>query len=445
MNDGFLSSNRWQVDLNFMEGSTRSTAEEVETMNRQRAALDKMRRIATGLLVGMLVLFVLSRSLEGEASGWAWVRAFAEAAMIGALADWFAVSALFRHPLGLPIPHTAIVRQEKDRIGVAVARFIRGSFLTPREVQRQWDHWRPLERLLSHFSHVEATRTVLRWVVSQGPRLLKGKGDRKLARLLTNSVTSGLQNLPLGKLANIALEAFLKSPTRRKMISPVLGRIARTVAENKDWVEQEAVKSATPYKSSLLDRFSKAATQMVSGKAVEKFSAQMEAASKDENHPLYDKIEDSLREAAQELGEMDPAHWSDLKDRILGNQETDRILTDALHKAAVTLSEGAEKMERDGTLDQWAELIAESVANLGKDFSDLDSRVKAMAGRLAENYGVGVERLISQTVAGWEAEELIERLETQVGADLQFIRINGTLIGGTIGVLLHGLALVIWH
>ena len=112
-----------------------------------RDRLKRMRILATGLLVLMVMTYGLSRSLEESITAWSWVRAFAEAAMVGALADWFAVTALFRHPLGLPIPHTAIVKEEKARIGDLVGQFVRGSFLTHEEVSRQWRDWRPVERL----------------------------------------------------------------------------------------------------------------------------------------------------------------------------------------------------------------------------------------------------------------------------------------------------------
>ena len=234
-----------------------------------REDLFKMRRLATGLLMGMAVVFVVARTLEEGASGWSWIRAFAEAAMVGALADWFAVTALFRHPLGLPIPHTAIVKTEQARIGSAVARFVRGSFLSRAEVDRQWEEWQPLDQLLRHLSQPEQTRKMLRWIVQQGPKFFQGQRDQSLSELLSTTMRRGLSALPVTKLLQVATNGFLKSPSRRQIIAPMLKRVSVMLDQNRDWVSEEAVKSSTPQKNQFFDKLTKAATAVVSTKAVE--------------------------------------------------------------------------------------------------------------------------------------------------------------------------------
>lgn len=409
--------------------------------------LVRMRRLATGLLVVMAMLYVLARSLEGSGTFWPWLRAFTEAAVVGALADWFAITALFRHPLGIPIPHTAIVRKEKSRIGNAVASFVRKSFLTPEEVTRQWKRWRPITRFVERISRPAESEKLLRWGLARLPKLL-GKGDREtVAKFGASGLRRLVRGIPMTRLLTIFLQGFLKSPGRRSLISPILGRVGQSVSENRAWVMGEASRSTTPKRIKLFDVLSKAAASAVSGKAVEKFSAELAAASEDETHPLYDKIEEALAETAREFEEGGADRWEVLKSRILDDPETKETLEEVLRKAGALIAESAGSGPDAETLAEWSQLLANAATRLmenGEQLDSLENQAGELAARFSNRYGPGFETIISRTVESWEAEELIDRLENQVGADLQFIRINGTLIGGLVGVLLHGLGLLIW-
>ena len=268
-----------------------------------REKLNRMRLLATGLLVLMVVTYGISRSLEETMSAWAWVRAFSEAAMVGALADWFAVTALFRHPLGLPIPHTAIVKKEKKRIGNLVGQFVRGSFFTREEVSRQWKDWRPVERLAGWLREEENAEKSVQRVAGALPSLVAKADGMELARIGGDKVREGLQQLPVGRLVSVLLKGFLRSPSRREVLAPVLGRLSLTVAENRDWVMDEARKGAPMRGAKILGAVTEVAAMMMSGKAVEKLSTELAAASKDEEHPLFTKIEEALGQTLQELEE----------------------------------------------------------------------------------------------------------------------------------------------
>ena len=406
-----------------------------------------MRRLATGLLVVMACLYVLARSLEGNGSFWPWLGAFSEAAVVGALADWFAVTALFRHPLGLPIPHTAIVRKEKERIGAAVASFVRKSFLTPEEVARQWQSWRPLKKATQYLSNPAGSENAVRWALARVPRLV-GSSDRKtLARLGASGIRHGAATIPMGRMVTILLQGFLKSPGRRGLISPILGRLAHSVAANREWVMDEASKSTKPKKLKIFDLLSKTAASVVSGKAVVKFATELEAASQNENHPLYEKIEDALRETAGELEGSGGQEWEVLKARIIDDPDTLQTLAEVVDRALTLMVESAGNLAADGTLEKWSQVLSDAAARLGEDEERLvgiEERAGELVARFVGRYGSNVERLINRTVASWEANELISRIENQVGADLQFIRVNGTLIGGLVGLLLHGVGLLVW-
>lgn len=414
----------------------------------RNASLKRMRRIATGLLVVMVVLYGLARSLEEGAGFWPWARAFAEAAMVGALADWFAVTALFRHPLGLPIPHTAIVRREKDRIAAAVASFVRKSFLTPEEVGRQWLEWRPMKRVVEHFSDRERASSRLKWGLKRLPGFLKEKDRAALAAVVATGMRRGAGVVPVGRVVTILLRGFLKSPGRRELMAPILGRIGQSVAANREWVMDEAGKAGRPKRLKVVDFLSRAAASAVSGKAVEKFAEEMEEASRNFDHPLYEKVEEALSETARELEAGSVERWEILKGRVFDDPETMETIQEVVEQALGLVLESAESLEADGTLEKWGEAIAGAAGRLQDDegrLRELEERAGEVAVGLFGRYGGKAEDLIYDTVSRWEADELIERIESQVGADLQFIRVNGTLIGGLVGVVLHGLGLMIWN
>mgnify|MGYP000371473327 CR=1 FL=1 len=410
-------------------------------------SLSKMRRLATGLLVVMAILFVLARSMEGTGAFWPWLKAFAEAAMVGAMADWFAVTALFRHPLGLPIPHTAIVKKEKARIGAAVASFVRKSFLTPDEVTRQWMEWKPMRRIAKHLSCPENATRRLKWMVSRLPDLLKKSDRENLARLGASGIRHGVGTVPMARILTILLKGFLKSPGRRDLISPIIGRIGKSVSDNRDWVMEEAGKATKPKKIKVVDFLSKAAASAVSGKAVEKFASQMAAASADPEHPIYDKIEEALRETAIELESGGVERWEAIKARVIVDPETVKTVQEVVDQGLRLFLESVEAFDENGTIERWSEVIAGAATRLVSDESrmeDLEDRAAKMAARFFGRYGDSAEKLVNRTVDSWEADELIARIENQVGADLQFIRVNGTLIGGFVGLLLHGVGLLVW-
>ncbi|MGJ8726327.1 MAG: DUF445 domain-containing protein [Roseibacillus sp.] len=416
-------------------------------MMEGREKLNRMRLLATGLLVLMVITYGVSRSLEETMSAWAWVRAFSEAAMVGALADWFAVTALFRHPLGLPIPHTAIVKKEKKRIGNLVGQFVRGSFFTREEVSRQWKDWKPVERLAGWLREEENAEKSVQRVAGALPSLMAKTDGMELSRLGGEKVREGLQQLPVGRLVSVLLKGFLRSPSRREVLAPVLGRLSLTVSENRDWVMDEARKGAPMRGAKILGAVTEVAAMMMSGKAVEKLSTELEAASKDEEHPLFTKIEEALGQTLQELEDGEGGEWEAFKERVLSDPETQAVLEEVIRGVGRYVLAEAESLESGGDGGRWSEMISGVAQRLVEDpekLANLEATVENGVSGFFERYGEGIEQIISRTVDSWEADDLIERLETQVGPDLQFIRINGTLIGGCVGLLLHGVGILIW-
>ena len=378
---------------------------------------------------------------------WAWVRAFAEAAMVGALADWFAVTALFRHPLGLPIPHTAIVKKEKKRIGALVGQFVHGSFFTREEVSRQWQDWRPVEFLAGWLQQEEHAESAVRSVAGAVPTLAAKADGEELSRMGAEKMREGLQGLPVGRLVSVLLQGFLKSPSRREVLAPVLGRLSQTVAQNRDWVMDEARKGAPMRGAKILGAVTEVAAMMMTGKAVEKLSAELEAAAQDQEHPLFGKIEEALGQTLLELEEEGGGEWEAFKERVLADPETQEVLEEVIRGVGRYALMEAENLQEGAAGGKWSVMIAGVGQKLLDDPERLQNLEKTVENGVAgffDRYGGGIEQIISRTVDSWEADDLIDRLESQVGPDLQFIRISGTLIGGCVGLLLHGVGLLIW-
>jgi uncharacterized membrane-anchored protein YjiN (DUF445 family) len=339
------------------------------------------------------------------------------------------------------------VRKEKRRIGELVGKFLRGSFLTREEVTRQWRDWCPVERLAGWFSQEENAERALRRVAGSVPALFQKVDGETLSRVGAERVREGLRKLPVGRLAGVLLQGFLRSPTRREVMAPILGRMAATVSDNRDWVMDEARKGAPMRGARILGAVTEMASMMVSGKAIERISAELAAASRDEDHPLFDKIEEALAETLQELENGEGGEWEAFKERVLADPETQAVLEEVINGVGRYVLAEAESLESGEGEKEWSAIIARAADRLTENegqLAELEGRVEGAVAGFFDRYGEGVEAIISRTVDSWEADDLITRLENQVGPDLQFIRINGTLIGGCVGVLLHALGLLIW-
>lgn len=403
-----------------------------------------MRILATSLLGLMAVVFVLAKTWEGEVAFLAWVRAFSEAAMVGALADWFAVTALFRHPLGLPIPHTAIIAREKGRIGAVLARFMRGSFLTKEVMLTQWQEREPLRQGLSWLADDKNEREIAKalrgvWTPVRAG-LQGGESTGKIGHLLRESFSQ----LPMDRCMAVLLRGFLASESRRAVMAPLLGRLADAVEGNRDFVMTEASHDAPLQNNKVLGALTSAVTRVFSGKAVEKVGAKLREASQDETHQFFDKIEEALGKILTELEQGGAAirEWSAFKDRLIEDPETTILINRALKGAGNLI----EREWIEGENSRGGEMVAEVACSWleREDFGDLNEKLGRWLAGQVERHGGHLEAWVTRIVESWEADELIERMESHVGADMQFIRINGTLIGGCVGVILHALSGVIW-
>ncbi|MBH9536110.1 DUF445 domain-containing protein [Novosphingopyxis sp. YJ-S2-01] len=395
-----------------------------------------MRRIATALLILMAGIFFAARALEPMHPAWGYVRAFAEAGMVGGLADWFAVTALFRHPLGLPIPHTAIIPRNKDRIGDTLAAFLRDNFLTPRVVARRLrriDVAGAAGRFLRHPSSGEGRirRGASRLIAD----VVGALDQERLGGMAKGAVRGQLEKMNVAPLLGQMLGAMIARKRHLPVISAGIRWAALTLDDN-----EHLIRNMVHEKANSIMRWTgldeTLANAIISG--LQKLLIDMDA---DPEHPLRGRVEEGLARLADDLTH-DPemaAKVARMKAELLANPAMANWINGLWEQARRALLSAAR--DPDAAM---AGKLGEMLSQFGQTLQE-DPVLKRQINRFARRaitgvtsaYGDNIVRLVSDTVRGWEARTITDRVETAVGRDLQYIRINGTLVGGLVGVTIH--------
>jgi len=400
-------------------------------------ALRRMRVVATALLLAMAVLFLVARAIGDRHPAWGFVRAFAEAAMVGGLADWFAVTALFRHPLGLPIPHTAIVPRNKDRIGDTLASFLRDNFLIPSVVARR-------------MQQLDVAGAAGRWLANP-----KGATEGRLRRGASRLAADMLESLDQERLGGM-VRATLAQRLRALEIAPLLGNaLSAAIAENRHvplldgivtWsakvleANEPIIRAMVHERAGSLMRFT-GLDETLANKIIAGLDGLIRDMAANPDHPLRAKADEGLGQLAHDL-QHDPAmraRVEGFKAEMLDNP----ALGDWWQGIWEQMRGAMLKIARDPD-SMMAGKFGEALRQLGTTLQD-DPELAATINRFARratvgaaaDYGDAIVRLVSETVRGWDAQTITRRLENAVGRDLQYIRINGTLVGGLVGVVIH--------
>ena len=380
------------------------------TVDRAR----KMRRTATGLLVLMAGIFIAAYQFGNGHPAWGYVIAFSEAAMVGGLADWFAVTALFRHPMGIPIPHTAIIPNKKDRIADTMAGFLRDNFLTPGVVARR-------------MHHMNLAQAIGDWLAEPRP---PGKG--RLSEGATGLFADILESLDPERLGS-QVQAGLARQIEKIEVSPLLGSaLGAAIAEGRHRPLLEALVRWTGLDERLANSVLDGLYRLLAEVLI------------DPEHPLRKTVEEGLEKLAKDLA-TDPetrARVEAAKAEILSNPVVADWWTGIWEQLRTSLIEAARNPDK-----VLSGQLSGAMAELGRALREdpaLQWQVNRFARRtavgVASRYGAQIVQLVSETVRRWDAQVLTTRIEGAVGRDLQFIRINGTLVGGLVGVIIHTVA-----
>jgi len=401
--------------------------------DREKAErLRQTKRLPLLLLILMFALFLLTfRRPEGWA---AWVHAFAEAGMVGALADWFAVVALFRHPLGLPIPHTAIIPRRKNEIGLSLARFIADHFLHPSVVQQKLESVNLAQKaavwLQSPSGHERVVQTIanlLGWMA--------GAWQESSVRQFVKRMSRGqIERLDLAPLMGNILDWLVQGGRHQQVLTQALRYAVILLHDHRETIRGNVQRESPWWLPGFID--DRIVQQMLN--RIETLLLQM---SLDPDHPVRSDFDRILRDWADDLRTSKELHRAaeEFKRAALENEN----LQDYLYGLWMNLVHGMETDLQSGDSAIRAQL-GSFVSSLAHELAN-DRDMQALVNRwlvdssiaLLEDNRHAVASLVSDTVASWDGDETSERVELAIGHDLQYIRINGTLVGGLVGLVIH--------
>lgn len=421
-------------------------------LEQQNRTLRRMKRRALGLLALTLAGFITSHLMGGQ-GGWAWLRAFCEAATVGALADWFAVVALFRHPLGVPLPHTAIIPNKKERIGDSLAVFVRDHFLAPEtllEKLKLFDLAARLGAWLAEPAQRERLGAGLRQTALQGLDLLD---DKAVKAALTDSLRGYLLRWNAAGTASEILNLLTRDGRHQVLLDEALRQLGGYIGDEavKQRISAMMVRYASREWPTLL-KVVGAVTSVdeLSGRLADRLARalleEMQAVLEEPGHPLRRDYEAWVADYVRRLG-SDPAlaeQVDAMKQRLLAHGQVQAYIDGVWADIMALLR--ADLAAPDSAIGRHLE---KALAGFGERLRDDDSLRDALnehilsnAAKLADRLRDGVTEHISRTVRNWDERQLVQELERSVGSDLQYIRFSGTLVGGLIGLALHALVLL---
>ena len=408
------------------------------TADQVRAkALRRMRALALGLLLLAAVIFVATNDRAGA---WAFVHATAEAAMVGAVADWFAVTALFRHPLGLRIPHTAIIPTRKLALARSLEEFVTENFLGEAVVRDRVAAAEISSRLGRWLSEeVNATRVVDE-VAAVARSGLIHVSDDDVASLLEGEILPRLRNEPLSALVGRLLEDVLIEKAHHGMVDLVVQEVQDWLRGHEKTVTRILSTRAPWWTPQWLD-------ELVTQRIHTELLAWAEDIGRDPDHEARRALDDMLRQLAADL-QCDPQTMERaeaLKTRILSRPQVVASATSVwkvVRSALVaTLADPASPLRARG-LAQLARL-SEQMVNDPAVSQRVNRYAADAAAFVVTRYGAEITTVITSTIERWDGKEAARRIELHVGRDLQFIRINGTIVGGLTGLLIYTLTRVL--
>lgn len=408
------------------------------TINEQekQRGLRRMKAVALGFLLGAAVVYVVARLYEDPNSA-AWigyVRAMAEAGMVGALADWFAVTALFRHPLGLRIPHTAIIPRKKDALAENLGDFVGANFLAEQVVRdklRRVGVGGRLGRWLAQPRNAERVTAELATAVRGAVTVLR---DEDVQAVLENAVVKRLVEQPWGPPLGRLLGQLLTDGAHHKLVDLVAERAYEWVRDNHGAVLRVVSQRLPGWSPRFVD-------ELVADRLYAEVLAFAWAVHSDPEHAMRKAMDTFLMEFAQDL-RTDPVmieRAEAIKQQVLAHPEVQTLVGSAWGTAKKMLLEAAEdpsselrRRVREGLVSLGLRLTSDAELR-----SKVDTWLEGVASYVVSNYRGEITTLISDTVQRWDAEETSRKVELQVGRDLQFIRINGTVVGALAGLAIH--------
>jgi uncharacterized membrane-anchored protein YjiN (DUF445 family) len=399
----------------------------------QHIRLVRMRRIATGLLLLMALVFVVARLLHEHHPAVAYIGAFAEAAMVGAIADWFAVTALFRHPLGIPIPHTAIIPSNKERIGENLGNFLEHNFMSYEVVHGELERIDFAGSAAAWLGNPANARAVAAQLTSAVPALLRMVEDKDAALLLRDALSGALKDVKLAPLLSQLLSVLVAGRQHHVLLEKILGIVAEALDQHRPYIRQKVHEHSPKWMPRVID---------------EKFYERLMAG-----------VQDMLTDVQSEDSEW-RTRFQAATEELIANLATSPDYEEKLR--GLLDSSLGHPLFRSYVGEVWDDvrrkLLADTSSPDSKIGAHVEQALRAFAAALGRNDAVQVKLndwlrtfaaeiivskrelivdLVRRVIRSWDADTLSRKFELHVGRDLQYIRINGTIVGGLVGLLLH--------
>lgn len=397
------------------------------------AELKVMKRMATGLLVVALVIFVIARIFEPMYPWLGFIRATAEASLVGGLADWFAVTALFRKPLGLPIPHTAIIQTQKDRIGRILGNFVQNHFLARDILMRRLQSMQLGSRIATWLASPENSARLAKHVASGAVKIVHHLPEPEVRELIRESAVARIQKVPVAPVLGNVLSAVAAEHRHQQLLDEALRMVRDTLERNREELRQKIREESPWWVPGAVDKAFHRKIEAAAQKLVEDVAA-------DPYHPLRVKFDAAFKgfieklRSSQELNQRAEAIKADL----LAKPEVDAFaasLWDRVKGAVERFGEGdPAKLE---PLARGISTVGTSLTENPDRLAELDEFLTTFLASAVEQHRQEVADLIADTVSRWDPDVAAQRIELAVGRDLQFIRLNGTLVGGLAGLVIY--------
>jgi uncharacterized membrane-anchored protein YjiN (DUF445 family) len=418
-----------------------------ETNNQdQQQALSRIKWISTLLLVAVAMLYVIARWHEPRHAAWPVVVAFSEAAVVGALADWFAVVALFRHPMGIPLPHTAIIPRSKQRIADKLAAFIIMNFLGTEAILLRIRSFNPAAKLAAWLSKPESAEVLGSYGIRSISYGLRAIEDQRIHRIILATVVSKLEQIDFAALGGQLLDTLTQGGRHQQLLNEAMHqfRVMLDDESAQDKVAKLIAKEFEGWRKYLLNvvPVDDMMGSFSAKKLIHAVSRLLDEVDEDPEHPLRARFDTFVAEFIVKL-KTDPTFRSkgeEIRDQILKQPELAAYLRDLWVQLRSWL-----ELDLNSPQSSIRARIFAATLGLGEKLRDdretqswINEQILAAAVPLCEENRARIGKFISDQVRSWDERYMTQQLELNIGKDLQFIRINGTLIGGLVGLVLYG-------
>jgi uncharacterized membrane-anchored protein YjiN (DUF445 family) len=413
-----------------------------EQLNRDRQRARALRRIklaATALLVGTATLFIVARHFEPAHWAWGYVAAFAAAATVGGLADWYAVVALFRRPLGLPIPHTAIIPRNHLRIADTLGEFIETNFLAPEPVEARLREVDFAALVAEWLSDRERSAALAAFVLKLLPQALGAIEQSGLKGFIGKRIMAELERVELAPLAAGLLGAITEKGRHQRVLDELLGALEKVLTNEETLAAlRERIRKELPALFNLYR-----ADAYLLRKIVASTSGFIQDARMDPRHPLRTEFDSFVTGFIDRLrnSEAFARRAESLKRDLLARPELTTLAEGAWESLRSFLEQDARASDSQ-VRRQLEAMLVDIGSQLARDpaiRAEINRGMVQVLADFVESQKSGIGRFIADQVKSWDIDMLIGRIELTVGRDLQYIRFNGAMIGGLAGLILHAL------